>query len=189
MKVLILDNYDSFTYNLLHYVEGFDVEVDVCLNNEVDLATVGQYDKVILSPGPGLPKNAGKMPQLLEDYWDKLPILGVCLGFQALVEFFGGTLYNQTAVKHGISETCTVNLNSKLFNETAPHFKIGLYHSWAAERTSFPACLLETATSEKNIIMGFEHKTKPLAGVQFHPESILSQHGHQIVENFLFNFH
>lgn len=188
MKVLIIDNYDSFTYNLLHYVESFGVEVTVVLNDKIDLDTIDLFDKIILSPGPGLPKDAGLMPQIIADFHAKKPILGVCLGFQAIIEFFGGELYNQKEVKHGIAEKANFDSAAKLFYKLPSCFLVGLYHSWAANSVSFPNCLTVTGVSEKNVIMAFEHKNLPIAGVQFHPESVLSQNGHAIVENFLFNF-
>jgi len=188
LKVLLLDNYDSFTYNLVHYVEGFDIEVDVIFNDQINLALVNDYDKIILSPGPGLPVDAGKLMQVIEEYATIKPIFGVCLGFQALAEYFGGNLYNQTMVKHGVAEYANFDLNSRLFSETAERFSVGLYHSWAVEKNNFPKSLDITAESENGVIMAFEHKTLPLTGVQFHPESILSQHGKKIVENFLFKF-
>ena len=188
MKILLLDNYDSFTYNLVHYIEGFDVTVDVVYNDQIELSRVVEYDKIVLSPGPGLPHEAGKLMELISMYHSTKPILGVCLGFQALVEFYGGSLYNQTCVKHGVAELAVFDQNSRLFANTADEFKIGLYHSWAANPENFPQDFLITSKSKNNVIMAFEHIQLPLAGVQFHPESILSEHGFKIVENFIFNF-
>lgn len=169
-------------------MESFDVRVDVVYNDVVDLESLRYYDKIVLSPGPGLPAEAGKLMDVIKQYHTVKPILGVCLGFQALVEFFGGELYNQCEVKHGVAENVRFNTNSCLFSETAEHFNVGLYHSWAAKKENFPPTLSVTATSEQGVIMAFEHKTLPLAGVQFHPESILSQYGKKIVENFIFKF-
>lgn len=188
MKILLLDNYDSFTYNLVHYIEGFDLSVDVMYNDKVDLEQVESYDKIVLSPGPGLPKDAGKLMELIGAFHESKPILGVCLGFQALVEFYGGKLFNQELVKHGVAEKAKFNQDSRLFENTADEFKIGLYHSWAAQPSSFPEVFMITGNSENGVIMAFEHQNLPIAGVQFHPESILSEHGFQIVENFIFNF-
>lgn len=185
MKILIIDNYDSFTYNLVHYIEGLGAEVDVVFNNEINFKEVNNYDKIILSPGPGLPEDAGDMPQLIQEFINKKPILGVCLGFQAIIEFFGGTLFNQKKVKHGVSENCFFENNSQLFIDTAPSFKVGLYHSWAADPKTFPKALNITSKSEEGIIMAFEHQTLSVFGVQFHPESIMSEYGHQILKNFL----
>lgn len=188
LKVLLIDNYDSFTYNLVHYIEGLDVQVDVVFNDQLDLNTIEDYDKIVLSPGPGLPHEAGFLNEVIATYINKKPILGVCLGFQALVEHYGGSLFNQQEVKHGIAEIGKFDQTSKLFNATADEFRIGLYHSWAANPSDFPEDLQITGMSENGIIMAFEHKTLPIAGVQFHPESILSQHGRKIVENFIFDF-
>ncbi len=185
MKVLIIDNYDSFTYNLVHYIEGFDVEVDTCYNSDIPFKTLLQYDKIVLSPGPGLPHEAGELMTCIRQYHDKIPLLGVCLGFQALVCFFGGEIYNQNHVKHGVKMQCHFNTESKLFLETNATFNVGLYHSWAAKADGFPANLNITAQSKDQVIMAFEHSHLPLYGVQFHPESILSEYGHKIIENFL----
>ena len=187
MKILVLDNYDSFTYNLVHYLESFDVQVDVFFNDQIDLDVIDQYDKIVLSPGPGLPKESGKLMAVIERYADHKPILGVCLGFQAIVEHYGGSLYNQDEVKHGIAGEIKIISPNRLFKNTAESFPIGLYHSWAANRESFPPNLVITGISEENKIMAFEHKTLPICGVQFHPESILSQYGLKIVENFIFS--
>ena len=189
MKILLIDNYDSFTWNLVHYLEGEQTDVDVVRNDEVDFVVAEGYDKIILSPGPGLPKDAGKMPLIIHHFAGKKPILGVCLGFQGIVEYYHGSLYNQEEVKHGISEKCRVDAASKLFRDLPEEFEVGLYHSWAADRETFPRELIITAESENDVIMAFEHKRLPIAGVQFHPESILTQGGQQIVNNFLFNFH
>lgn len=188
MKILLIDNYDSFTYNIVHYLEGFDAQVDIVFNDEIKFEEIFKYDKIVLSPGPGLPKEAGDMMKLIDLWYNKKPILGVCLGFQAIVEFFGGEIYNQAEVKHGLAEDCSFNINSKLFKDTASCFKIGLYHSWAANKENFPKELIITATSEFDVIMGFEHQHLNICGVQFHPESILTENGHQIIKNFLTNF-
>jgi len=188
LKVIIIDNYDSFTYNLVHYFEALDAEVQVVFNDHVNLEDLYSFDKIVLSPGPGLPSQAGKMMEVITHFASVKPILGVCLGFQALVEHFGGTLFNQPSVKHGVSEMAEFDQNSKLFENTADQFKIGLYHSWAADPKTFPNYLKITAKSENKVIMAFEHHSLPIAGVQFHPESILSENGLKIVENFIFNF-
>tara|TARA_B100000809_G_scaffold157072_1_gene154333 strand:- start:240 stop:758 length:519 start_codon:yes stop_codon:yes gene_type:complete len=172
----------------VHYLEGFDAEVDVVFNNAIPFHLIDSYDKIVLSPGPGLPKDAGQMPKLIQEYFNKKPILGVCLGFQALVEFFGGEIYNQKEVKHGISEKCFFDIESRLFIETPKEYRIGLYHSWAAKKEGFPIDLSITAESENDIIMAFEHQNYPICGVQFHPESIMTENGRQIIKNFLLNF-
>ncbi|MGB1102082.1 MAG: anthranilate synthase component II [Crocinitomicaceae bacterium] len=184
----MIDNYDSFTYNLVHYIESFDVKVDVRFNDKIKIEDVQGYDKIVFSPGPGLPSDAGFMNQIIHHYQDKIPMLGVCLGFQAIAEYFGGKLYNQNEVKHGVSTLAKFDTTCKLFKDTAEQFKVGLYHSWAVSEADLPSCLKATAKSSEGILMAYEHDYLPIAGVQFHPESILSQNGKQIVKNFLFNF-
>ena len=187
MKVLLVDNYDSFTYNLVHYLEGFDVDVTVVFNDQLELQEIDKYDKIVFSPGPGLPAEAGMMNDIISTYADSKPMLGVCLGFQAIVEVFGGSLYNQAEVKHGVSVMAQFDTSSTLFKETAPEFEVGLYHSWAVHEKDLPNVFKSTARSIEGVLMAFEHVKLPIFGVQFHPESILSQHGKQIVKNFLFN--
>ena len=157
-------------------------------NNEINLDAVSDYDKIVLSPGPGLPKQAGQQNELLNKFVLQKQILGVCLGFQALVEYFGGTIFNQEIVKHGVAENCNFDTQSKLFSNLPACFKVGLYHSWAANSEKFPADLKITAQLDNNVVMAFEHKTLPIVGVQFHPESILTENGKRIIENFLVRF-
>jgi len=166
-------------------VEGFDNEVDVSFNTKIPFDKILEYDKVILSPGPGLPAEAGQLNEFIKRFNGKIPILGICLGFQALIEFYGGSLINQKEVKHGVKESCCFDNQSQLFLNTPTQFNIGLYHSWAADVSSFPQVLKITATSENDVIMAFEHKTDLVYGVQFHPESIMTEYGFQIVKNFL----
>lgn len=184
MKVLLLDNFDSFTFNLFHYLEAFDCEVTVVRNNAISLDEVDQYDKIVLSPGPGLPKDAGIMPQLIKAYVDKKPVLGVCLGMQALGEYFGGKLYNQQEVKHGVPEMCFHTGTNRLFANIPTRFEAGLYHSWAVDLGQSEV-LKPTAYSENQVLMAFEHVHLPIAGVQFHPESILTQYGKEMIWNFI----
>ena len=188
MRVLLLDNYDSFTYNLAHYLEVAGAEVITMRNDKVNYSTIDSCHKIVFSPGPGLPKNAGKMKQIINKYAGEKPMFGVCLGFQALVEYYHGHLFNQDEVKHGVAEKCSLTSESKLFNGIPAEFNVGLYHSWAAKSDKFPRELTVTATSESGVIMAFEHKRLPIAGVQFHPESILTDHGMKIVANFLSKF-
>jgi anthranilate synthase component II len=184
VAVLIIDNYDSFTYNIVHYAESIVDEVVVWRNDDIRMDEVVQFDKIILSPGPHLPKDAGQMMELIEKYHDTIPILGICLGFQALGVFYGGKLINQKEVKHGRKEMCTLIKESVIFQYLPNDFEIGLYHSWALEEP-LPEILTVTAKSEKNIIMAFEHKKFPIFGLQFHPESILTPQGKIILANFL----
>jgi anthranilate synthase component 2 len=184
----LVDNYDSFTYNLVHYLEGNGCMVEVVRNDAIDIENIDRFDKIVLSPGPGVPAESNLMPKLIQKAIGKKPILGVCLGFQALIEYFNGTLYNQPEVKHGIEEFCSLQTDSKLFKGLPPSIKVGLYHSWAANQNDFPSCLKTTAESNHKVIMAFEHKTLTVCGVQFHPESILTEHGFEIIQNFLTNF-
>lgn len=185
MKVLIVDNYDSFTYNLFHYVQACDVSVDVVRNDRLDFDAISSYDKLIISPGPGLPKETINMFELYKEFGTRKPILGVCLGMQGLSEFFGARLVNQEIVKHGVQENITVKSDSKLFSGIPSSFNVGLYHSWMVDANSIPADLICTSISENNVVMSVEHKTLPLFGVQFHPESILTEYGQQLILNFL----
>jgi anthranilate synthase component II len=188
LKILLIDNYDSFTYNLAHYFENLDCEVKVVRNDAVNLESLQLFDKLVLSPGPGLPKDANQLMKVIEFAVGKMPVFGVCLGFQAIVEHFKGTLFNQEEVKHGISEACVFQNNSKLFQDLPINFEVGLYHSWGANEKDFPENLRITARTEKNVIMAFEDNALAVCGVQFHPESILTDHGIKIVENFIQNF-
>jgi anthranilate synthase component 2 len=185
LKVLILDNYDSFTFNLFHYVEGLGVEVVVKRNDEISSNEVAQFDKIILSPGPGLPDESIGMMEIIKEWHDKRPILGVCLGMQALAVFFGDQLRNQEKVFHGVQKEVKKINNTKILDGISTIFPVALYHSWSVE------CLenspfIPTSISEDGVLMSFEHKELPLYGVQFHPESILTPNGKEILSNFLF---
>lgn len=180
--MLIVDFYDSFTYNLAHYFEKLDSMVTVIRNDELDLSTILNYDKLVLSPGPGLPKEKENLFEILEHFRGKIPILGICLGMQAIGEFMGGNLQNQSIVKHGIAESITVSNSNYLFKNLPEVIQVGLYHSWeivdiAAENTS--------SVSQNNVIMSIEFPELKLYGVQFHPESILTENGLQLLRNFL----
>lgn len=183
MKILLLDNYDSFTFNLAHYLESMCEKVDVLRNDEVSLERINDYDKIVLSPGPGLPADAGMMPELITRYTGKTPILGVCLGMQGIAEYFGGRLYNQTVVRHGVSTIITTTEESLLFRELPRQFEVGLYHSWAV--TDLPNSLRVSATSQEEVIMAIECADQRIYGVQFHPESIMTQCGKEILRNFV----
>jgi len=180
--VLIVDFYDSFTYNLAHYFEKLDCEVRVVRNDELDLNTISQFDKIVLSPGPGLPKEKNNLFEILENCSGKIPILGICLGMQAIGEFMGGTIQNQSIVKHGIAESISVSDHSHLFQNLPAQFKVGLYHSW--EVVNIPTESI-TSLSENNVVMSIEFPKKKLFGVQFHPESILTENGLALLRNFL----
>jgi anthranilate synthase component 2 len=177
----LLDNYDSFTYNLLHYLEGEGVSVDVIMNDEIELKTLHEYDKVVLSPGPGLPSESGSLKEVVKVLKGKVPILGVCLGMQAIAEEMSGRLYNQKLVKHGVSESIQI-FNSRIFEGLANRIQVGLYHSWAIDDSGDYSV---TALSDSGVVMAIENKENQLYGVQFHPESIMTPDGKEIINNFL----
>ena len=186
MKILVFDNYDSFTYNLVHIVEKIlNKKVDVYRNDKIALEEVKQYDKIILSPGPGIPSESGLLLPLIKEYAPLKPILGVCLGLQHLTELFGGKLYNQQKVLHGKQIILQLTAPHFLFNNIKAPVKAGLYHSWAADNNSFPQCLQVTSVSESGVIMSFQHKTLPLTAVQFHPESYMTEHGNAMIKNWV----
>lgn len=185
-NILLLDNYDSFTHNLFHYLcyEG-DCVVTIKRNDEITLEEVDAYDSIVLSPGPGLPKDAGKMMQVIDRYAATKKILGVCLGHQALAEYYGASLRNSPQPSHGISTSITVRATSKLFAGLPTSFYVGRYHSWYVDDVSLPLELRITAVDESGIIMALEHQTQEISSVQFHPESILSDNGLHILRNWI----
>ena len=191
MKILVLDNYDSFTYNLVHLVEKITgVKVEVWRNDQIPLENVKQFDKIILSPGPGIPVEAGLLLPLIKEYASSKSILGVCLGHQAIGEAFGGTLVNLTTVYHGVSTPIEVKsenskVKSPLFSGLPERFDVGRYHSWVVSDQDFPVELEITAVDDNGYIMGLQHKTYDVQGVQFHPESVLTPDGEKILRNWL----
>ncbi|MCD2426060.1 aminodeoxychorismate/anthranilate synthase component II [Niabella pedocola] len=187
MKLLVFDNYDSFTYNLVHMVEKIlHQKVDVFRNDQIPLEEVKQYDKIILSPGPGIPVESGLLLPLIKEYAPSKSILGVCLGQQAIGETFGGTLYNLPQVYHGVATGCTIIKRSgNLFHNMPDRFEIGRYHSWVVSRDNFPEELEITAVDDQDMIMALRHKTYDVQGVQFHPESVLTPMGETIIRNWL----
>jgi len=192
MKILIFDNYDSFTYNLVHLVEKITHEkTDVYRNDKIPLEKVKEYDKIILSPGPGIPTEAGLLLPLIKEYASTKSILGVCLGHQAIGEAFGGTLTNLSSVFHGVATPVrTVNrqeltINSPLFKDVGDTFSVGRYHSWVVDKENFPDELEITAEDDNGFIMALQHKTYDVQGVQFHPESVLTPDGEKIMRNWL----
>ncbi|MBK7666869.1 MAG: aminodeoxychorismate/anthranilate synthase component II [Sphingobacteriaceae bacterium] len=185
-KLLILDNYDSFTYNLLHLVEKVsDISVDVIRNDKIKLEDISIYDKIILSPGPGLPKDAGIMPELLKKYSSSKSILGVCLGLQAIAENFNSKLKNLETVVHGMATPIEVIQKDFIFENCPKQFSVGRYHSWVVDSAGLNPDLIVTAVDENKNIMALKHKTLDVRGVQFHPESILSEYGAEIIGNWL----
>lgn len=188
MKILVIDNYDSFVYNLVHYLEELDCEVTVKRNDKFDLEEVENYDKILLSPGPGIPDEAGLLKAVIVKYAASKPILGVCLGQQAIGEVFGGKLENLSHVFHGVATTATViSENEPLFQGIEKHFEIGRYHSWVVSKEEFPEDLEVTSVDENGQIMSLRHKLYDVCGVQFHPESVLTPVGKQIIRNWIDN--
>lgn len=193
MKILVFDNYDSFTYNLVHLVNSIvKDQVDVYRNDEIPLEKVAAYDKIILSPGPGIPSEAGLLLPLIKEYAAKKSILGVCLGHQAIGEVFGGKLINLSTVYHGVATPVTFIENtslskasSQLFKDLPGQIQVGRYHSWIVSEENFPAELEITAVDENGYIMALQHKTYDVQGVQFHPESVLTPDGATILKNWL----
>lgn len=185
MKILVIDNYDSFVYNIVHILRNEpDVEVDVVYNDQIDIATVNQYDKILLSPGPGIPSEAGQLMEVIERFATEKPMLGVCLGHQALSEYFGGSLTNLERPLHGVQSALSTALPDYLFEETPNTFQIGHYHSWVVDPGSLEQ-LEVTAVDEQGNVMAIRHPLHDIRGVQFHPESILTEHGKQLIKNWL----
>ena len=187
MRILVFDNYDSFTYNLAHLVEKVcDYEIDVFRNDKISLQKINEYDKIILSPGPGLPNEAGILLDVIKNYAPTKSILGVCLGLQAIGEAFGGNLKNLDTVYHGVATSIQLIKEDNLFKGCPKEFKVGRYHSWIVENGNLPDCFEITALDESKNIMAMKHKTYNVKGVQFHPESILSEYGEQIIRNWIY---
>lgn len=186
MKILIFDNYDSFTYNLVHLVKELGyTDVDVFRNDKIELADVAKYDKILLSPGPGIPSEAGLLLPLIKQYAPLKPILGVCLGHQAIGEAFGGTLINLEDVYHGISTKVEIIADDYIFSDIDSEIEVGRYHSWIVDSKGLPDCLTVTAVDKSGQIMAMKHNIYDVHGVQFHPESVLTPEGEIIVKNFL----
>lgn len=186
MKILVFDNYDSFTYNLVQIIEQIiGSEVDVFRNDQIPLDEIEKYDKIILSPGPGIPEEAGILLEVIKRYAPTKSIFGVCLGQQAIAEAFGGSLINLSEIYHGVA-TESLQINShKIFNDLPEILEVGRYHSWAVNPDDFPAELEITSVDRNGMIMSLKHKTYDVHAVQYHPESILTPNGKQILENFL----
>jgi len=186
MKILVIDNYDSFTYNLVHALRKFEgVTVEVKRNDEVGDDEPDLFDKIVFSPGPGVPEEAGTMLSIIRNYAGKKPMLGVCLGHQAIGESFGGTLQNMNDVLHGIATPITIVSKTYLFDNVPDNFEAGRYHSWIVERDSLPSVLEITSIDKEGRIMSFQHKEFDIQGVQFHPESVLTPIGEKILENWV----
>jgi anthranilate synthase component 2 len=186
MKILLFDNYDSFTYNLRHILLELGADVEVHRNNRIALDDVNRFDKIVLSPGPGIPSEAGLLLPLIERYAPTKSILGVCLGEQAIGEVFGATLQNLTQVFHGVCTGIRTTASDTLFDGLGAEFRAGRYHSWVVSSDGFPSCLEVTAVdAAEGMIMALRHRTYDVKGIQFHPESILTPQGKQIIANWL----
>ena len=187
MKILIIDNYDSFTYNLVHMVEKITNQFPtVFRNDEISLEDINYYDMIMLSPGPGIPKEAGILKDIIYRYAGKKPIFGVCLGLQAIVEVFGGSIINMDEVFHGVATEMKVTKpDALIFKDIPTKFQAARYHSWIASNENFPADLEITAEDEEGGVMAIRHRYFSISAVQFHPESILTDVGEQIVRNFI----
>jgi anthranilate synthase component II len=186
MKILVFDNYDSFTYNIVHALKklGCD-DVEVHRNDQIALEDIARFDKIILSPGPGVPSESGILLALIKTYAASKSILGVCLGEQAIAEAFGGTLINLPEVHHGVTSAIQVLEKDVIFSDLPDKLTVGRYHSWAVEKESLPDCLQVTAVDETGMIMALAHKNLDVRGVQFHPESVLTPEGEQMLKNWL----
>lgn len=185
MRVVIIDNYDSFTYNLAHLVKELGAEVSVCRNDKFQLRELACFDKIILSPGPGIPSEAGLLLDVIRTYAGRKPMLGVCLGHQAIGEVFGARLTNLSTVYHGVATPCTLLDNDPVFRGLPRRIETGRYHSWAVDGGSLPECLEVTAVSDDGCIMGLRHRHYDIHGIQFHPESVLTPDGRAILSNWL----
>lgn len=186
MKILVLDNYDSFTYNLVHYLEKVsDAQIEVHRNDKITLEEISKFDKILLSPGPGIPSEAGILLDVIKTYASSKSILGVCLGQQAIAEAFGGSLNNLSEVFHGVSTPIEIIGEDVLFKNIPKKLNVGRYHSWAVNKNDLPKNLEITAVDEQGNIMALKHKTYDVKGVQFHPESVLTEHGLKMIENWI----
>ena len=185
MKTVIIDNYDSFTYNLAHLVKELGAEVDVLRNDKFELEELEKYDKIILSPGPGIPEEAGLLLEVIRTYAGRKPILGVCLGEQAIGQEIGGKLTNLSEVFHGIQTNVKIKNKDYIFSGLPTEIPVGRYHSWVVDTEGFPEELVITAISSEGQIMALKHREYDIHGIQFHPESVLTPDGKQIVGNWL----
>lgn len=185
MKILVIDNYDSFTYNLVHSLKKYATDITVVRNDGISLEDVDLYDKILLSPGPGIPHEANLLKPIIEKYAATKSIFGVCLGQQAIGEVFGGNLLNTQEVFHGVESTIEVIKDDVLFNNLPKKLEVGRYHSWVVSNENFPEELEIIAVGPKGEIMALRHKTYDVRGVQFHPESILTPLGDQMIKNWL----
>ena len=185
MKTVLIDNYDSFTYNLYHLLRQFDIDITVFRNDTFQMNELESFDKILLSPGPGIPKESGLLMDVIQTYAGKKPILGICLGEQAIGESFGGTLVNLPDVFHGVQTPIDIVCDDYLFNNIDKEIPVGRYHSWVVDRDSLPSDLEVLALSKEGYIMALRHKTYDVRGIQFHPESVLTPDGEMIMKNWI----
>ena len=186
MKILVLDNYDSFTYNLVHIIRELGFEFEVHRNDKISIAEVERFDKILLSPGPGIPDEAGIMKEVVRKYGATKSILGVCLGHQGIAEVYGAKIYNIKNVLHGVTSMVKIgDPTNKLFRGMPERFRVTHYHSWAVAPDSINGSINVTATNDAGLVMSFSHKTFDVHGVQFHPESVMTEHGKLLIGNWL----
>ena len=185
ISIVIVDNFDSFTFNLYHYIQPLAKKIEVIRNNKVSLNSLKKNDAVIISPGPGLPKDIPILKELILNFGAHKPILGICLGHQAIAEVFGAKLFNMPEVWHGVERETRIVSDDYIFKDIPKIFKSGRYHSWAVSDENFPDCLSVTAIDENETIMALAHKKFNIKGIQFHPESILTPAGKQILKNWV----
>lgn len=183
-KIVVIDNYDSFTYNLVHYLEDLGCDVTIYRNDEFDIEEIKHFDKIVLSPGPGIPDEAGLLKDVIKKYAESKPILGICLGQQAIGEVFGAKLINLEKVYHGVATKITIIENDILYSEIPAQIEVGRYHSWVIDKNTIPDELQITSVDENGEIMSIKHKTLDIKAVQFHPESILTPFGKKMLENW-----
>jgi len=187
MKIAMIDNYDSFTYNLVHLVKELGADITVYRNDQFELSELEAYDKIMLSPGPGIPSEAGLLLDVIRTYAGRKPMLGICLGEQAIGEVFGGTLVNLSDVFHGVQTPCRIVADDYIFKGLPSVIEVGRYHSWVVDAASLPACLEATAVSDEGQVMALRHREYDVRGVQFHPESVLTPEGKTMIDNWLRN--
>ena len=185
MKLLVLDNYDSFTYNLVHMFRSMNIEHEVYRNDKICPEEALSFDVIILSPGPGIPSEAGNMPQIIATCAGQKPILGICLGHQAIAEYLGAKLNNMSKVYHGVKSKISITSNEEIFQGIPEKIEVGRYHSWEVVREDLPENISVTAEDDRGTIMALSASSLKLYGIQFHPESVMTEHGQEMIRNFL----
>lgn len=185
MRILLLDNYDSFTFNLAHYLEDLDQDISVIRNDKISVEEVEAFDAIVFSPGPGIPENAGNMPEIIKAYLDKKPMLGICLGMQAMAEAVGGELNNMDKVYHGCASDCEILIPDTIFTGLSNEFVVGRYHSWEVKNNLPKDFNIIAVEKVEKTVMAIKHKDFPVWGLQFHPESILTPNGKDILNNWI----